>query len=81
MNLKSSKKKKKLKLRYIIYLIIIYIAFSYTFYYMVKDNSKISNEEFINILVTSGNANILSQYKTTNIVNNTMKILLNMDLP
>ena len=80
MNLKSSKKKKKLKLRYIIYLTIIYIAFSYTFYYMVKDNNKISNEEFINILVTSGNANILSQYKTTNIVNSTMKFLLNMDL-
>lgn len=80
MNLKSSKKKKKLKLRHIIYLTIIYIAFSYTFYYMVKDNNKISNEEFINILVTSGNANILSQYKTTNIVNSTMKFLLNMDL-
>lgn len=80
MNLKSPKKKSKFKLKYLIYLTIIYIAFSYTFYYMVKDNNKISNEEFINILVTSGNANILSKYKTTNIVNSTMKFLLNIDL-
>lgn len=78
MNLK--KKKKRFKIKYLIYLSIIYISFSYTFYYMVKDNTKISNEEFINILVTSGNANILSQYKTTNLVNNTMKFLLNIDL-
>ena len=46
---------------------------------MIKDNNKISNEEFINILVSSGNANILSKYKTTNIVNGTMKYLLKID--
>ena len=79
LNLKS-KKKRHFRIKYIIYLGIIYLTFSYTFYYMVKDNNKISNEEFINILVTSGNANILSKYKTTNIVNNTMKFLLNIDL-
>ena len=46
---------------------------------MIKDNKTISNEEFINLLVTSGNANILSKYKTSNIVNSTMKFLLNID--
>ena len=46
---------------------------------MVKDNNKISNEEFIKILVSSGNANILSKYKTTNVVNSTMKYLLNIN--
>lgn len=79
MILKSKKKKKKLKLKYLIYMTIIYLVFSYTFYYMIKDNNTISNEEFINILVTSGNANILTKYKTTNLVNNTMKFLLNID--
>ena len=53
---------------------------SYTFYYMVKDNKTISNEKFINMLVSSGNAKILSQYKTTNLVNSTMKFFLNIDL-
>lgn len=80
MKLKKAKSKKKRKFKYIVCLMIIYISFSYTFYYMMRDNKTITNEEFINILVTSGNANILSKYKTTNIVNSTMKFLLNIDL-
>ena len=79
MNLKKPKKKKIIRFKYLLLMSIIYISFSCTFYNMVKDNNKISNEEFINILVTSGNANILSEYKTTNIVNSTMKFLLNID--
>ena len=77
MNLKKKKKKKKLK--YLFFISIIYLSFAYSFYYMIKDNKTLSNEEFINILVTSGNANILSKYKTTNIVNGTMKLILNID--
>ena len=79
MNLKKPKKKRIIRLKHLLLMSIIYISFSYTFYNMVKDNNKISNEEFINILVSSGNANILSKYKTTNIVNSTMKFLLNID--
>lgn len=74
------KKKRIFRFKYLIYMIFIYLAFSYTFYYMVKDNNKISNEEFINMLVSSGNANILSDYKATNFVNSTMKFILNIDL-
>lgn len=77
MNLKKKKKKKKYK--NLFYLIIIYISFSFSFYYMIKDNKTLSNEEFINLLVTSGNANILNKYKVTNIINSTTKILLNID--
>ena len=77
MNLK--KKKKKRKFKYLFLVLIIYVSFSYSFYYMIKDNKTLSNEEFINMLVSSGNANILGKYKTTNIVNGTMKFLLNVD--
>lgn len=82
MKLKNPKKKKKVKkakMKYIIYIAIVYITFSYTFYNMIKDNKTITNEEFIKILVTSGNANILSKNKTTNLVNSTMKFLFNID--
>ncbi len=77
--LKLKKKKKKNKLKKIIFILIIYLSFSYTFYNIIKNNNKISNEQFINILVSSGNANIITKYKTTTIVNNTMKYLLNID--
>lgn len=79
MHLKK-KKKKIFRLKHLITLILIYISFSYTFYNMIKDNNKISNEEFINILVSTGNANILSKYKTTNIINSTMKYILNINI-
>lgn len=81
MNLKSqSKKKKKFwKIKLALYFAIVYIGFSYTFYYSLKSNQTVSNEEFINLLVSTGNANILNKYKTTNLVNATMKFLLNID--
>ena len=77
MNLKKRKKKRRYKLLFL--MVIMYISFAYSFYYMIRDNRTLSNEEFINMLVVSGNANILSRYKTSNIVNGTMKFLLNID--
>lgn len=80
MNLKSTKKKKRFsKLKLGFYIILIYFGFAYTFYYSLKDSKTVSNEEFINLLVSTGNANILSKYKATNLVNGTMKFLLNID--
>ncbi len=76
MNLK---KKKRKRYRYLFLFAIIYISFAYSFYYMIKDNNTLSNEKFINMLVSSGNANILNNYKTTNMVNETMKFILNID--
>lgn len=81
MNLKKSKKKKKIfKIKYIIYITIIYFTFSYTFYNFMKHNENITNEEFINMLVQGGNANIINEYKLTTIVNKTMIFLLDIDL-
>ena len=78
MNLKNPKPKFR-KIKIIFNLLIIYVSFSYTFYYSLKNTKKISNEEFINILVRTGNANILNKYKLPNLVNTTMKLLLNID--
>ena len=69
-----------MKIKLILYLIIMYVGFAYTFYYSFKEKESISNEEFINLLVSTGNANILNEYKTTNVVNKTMNYLLNIDL-
>lgn len=80
MKLKNNKKKKKFrKVKMLFYIFLIYIGFSYTFYYSLKSNKTVSNEEFINILVSTGNANILREYKIGNLVNSTMKFLLNVD--
>ena len=80
MNLRSTKKKKKFfKLKLLFYILLIYMGFAYTFYYSLNASKTVSNEEFINLLVSTGNANILSKYKTTDIVNATMKFILNID--
>ena len=80
MNLKNKKKKKYFfKIKLGVYICLIYLGFSYTFYYSLKNNQTVSNEEFINLLVEAGNANILNKYKTTNMVNSTMKFIFNID--
>ena len=79
MNLRPKKKKKFRKFKILFYLIIIYVGFACTFYYSLKRHKTISNEEFINLLVTTGNPNILSKYKLTNIVNGTMKFIFKID--
>lgn len=77
MNLK--KKKKFFKLKLLFYISLIYIAFAYSFYYSLSNKKTVSNEEFINLLVSTGNANILKEYKLTNIVNKTMDFIFNID--
>ena len=80
MNLRSTKKKKKLsKLKLLFYLSCIYLSFAYTFYCSLNSKKKVSNEDFINLLISTGNANILSEYKITNVVNKTMDFLFNID--
>ena len=78
LNLKK-RKRKKLKLKILFYFTLMYLGFAYSFYYSFKEKESISNEEFINLLVATGNANILNEYKTTNVVNKTMNYILNID--
>lgn len=78
MNLK--KRKKTYKIKYIIYIIIIYFTFSYTFYFSLKNSNTISNEKFINIILKNGNANILYEYNFVNIINDTINHLLKINL-
>ena len=70
--------KKKIKLSFI-YIIIIYIIFSITFYYSLKNSSNINNKEFINFLLKGGNSHLIGDYKLINIVNNSTKFLFSID--
>ena len=80
MKLKGTKKRGKfLKLRLLFYLLCIYISFAYTFYYSLSSKKVVSNEEFINLLVSTGNANILKEYKMTSIINKTMNFIFDID--
>lgn len=82
MNMKNpNKKTKKLpKIKMILLTIIIYSVFCYSFYYNMKDNKKISNTEFINLLLNGNDYSYLKEYKTVNLVNTTMKTLLKIDI-
>lgn len=79
MNLKKKKNKHFKRIKIAAYITIMYIGFAYTFYYSIKSNKVVSNEEFINLLVTSGNANILNDYKVSKVVNGTMKFIFKID--
>ena len=62
------------------YLVIIYSIFSITFYYSLKNSTKINNTKFINFLLGGGNSHLLEDYKLVNIVNTSTNFLFNIDL-
>jgi len=78
INLK--KRKLKFKIRYVFLLIIFYLAFAGTYFLFMKNSNLINNENFINLLLSEGNHNILYENKTSRIVNSTIKYLTNIDL-
>ena len=78
MNLKTPKKK-KVKVKYFIYMFIIYIVFAYTFYYTMKNNPKITNEEFINFLLNGGSIKTFEEMSIPKVVNSTVNFFLNID--
>ena len=62
------------------YLVIIYSIFSITFYYSLKNSTKINNTKFINFLLGGGNSHLIEDYKLVNIVNTSTNFLFNIDL-
>ena len=76
---KTNKKKRISKFKLFFCLCIIYVSFACTFYYSLSSRKVISNEEFINLLVSTGNVNILNEYEMTNIINKTMNFIFDID--
>ena len=60
MKLKQIPKRKKVK--YFLLIIVLYLMFAYTFYNSFKNTQKIMNQEFINYIITNGNANLKNDY-------------------
>ena len=80
MNLRNtSRKKNKFKIKYVLLLVIIYFVFCYAFYYNIKINKTISNEEFIKLLLKNDNYDILNSNFGVNFINDTVKYTLNID--
>jgi len=78
MKLKGTTKKRIRKS--LIYVVLIYIVFSITFYYSLRNSSEISNAKFINFLLKGGNSHLIGDYKLVNIVNSSTKFLFNIDI-
>lgn len=84
MKLKNSSKspvnKKKISIKKsFFYMIVVYIIFSLTFYYSLRNSNDVSNTKFINFLLNGGNSHMINDYKITNIVNSTVSYLLKVD--
>ena len=78
MKLKKIPRKKKFKLLFLI--IFIYIVFAYTFYYSFRNNRNITNEEFTKYLLNNGNIHFTNKFKLPEVINNTLKYLLKIDI-
>ena len=81
MKLKPSKKKYgKFIRKNILYMVIIYVIFSITFYYSLNNSKKINNIKFIKFLLGGGNSHMMTDYKMLNIVNSSTNFLFNIDI-
>ena len=78
MKLKGASKKKIRKS--FIYILFVYIVFSITFYYSLKNSNEINNTKFINFLLKGGNSHLIEDYKILDIVNSSTKFLFNIDI-
>lgn len=78
MKLKDTTKKKIRKS--FIYVVFIYIVFSITFYYSLKNSDEINNSKFIIFLLKGGNSHLIENYKLVNLVNSSTKFLFNVDI-
>ena len=78
-HMKLKKLSKKTKLKRIFIIIFIYFIFSYTFYNSIKNNKKISNEQFITFILNNGNSNFTNEYEFPTILNKTMTYFLKID--
>lgn len=78
MKLKSTIKKGLRKT--FIYMLLIYLIFSITFYYSLKNSQEIDNTKFINFLLKGGNSHLIGDYKLVNLVNASTNFLFNIDL-
>lgn len=78
MKLKNTLKKKGK--RCLFYFVIIYVIFSITFYYSMRNNKNDNNRLFINFLLEGGNSHMLNDYKLIDIVNSSTKFLFNIDI-
>ena len=77
--MKLKGKPKKIIRKSFIYIIFIYIIFSITFYYSLKNSNIINNKSFINFLLSGGNSHMLNDYHLVDIVNKSTNFLLNID--
>lgn len=78
MKLKKIPKKKKFK--YIFLFITLYLVFGYTIYYSFKNDSRVTNEKFINYILNNGNLYEIKDNKLTKVINKSLGYLLKIDI-
>ncbi len=78
MKLKRISKFKKIK--YVFLILIVYIIFGYTVYYSFKNNSSITNEEFIKFVLNNGNVYDIDNKVIPKIINKTLYCFLRIDI-
>ena len=71
---------KTIHLKILFLITIIYISFSYSFYYSLRRNKDINNSNFIKSLVRMGNSNNLYNNKLINVVNSTINFITHVDI-
>ena len=78
---KARKQRKSIfKLKYLLFLLIVYISYNTTYFFLVKKNINLNNESFLRLLLSEGNHNVIYEYKPKKIINEAISLLYNIDI-
>lgn len=77
---RKAKRRIRFKFKYLIYLLLIYISYSITFYFLTTKYINIDNGEFLKYILSESNHNLIYKYSKINFVNKALSYFTNVDI-
>ncbi|MGI6330065.1 MAG: stage II sporulation protein P [Bacilli bacterium] len=68
------------KIKYVFLILIVYLSYDYTYSYLISNNIKMTNEAFLQLLITEGNHHVLTGYRPKSLVNEIISNLYKIDI-
>lgn len=77
---RKARKHFRFKAKYLIYLLLVYISYSITFYFLSTKYINIDNGEFLKYILSESNHNLIYKYSKINFVNKALSYFTNVDI-
>lgn len=77
---RAGKKRRRFKIKYLLFILIVYISYSATFYFLSHKYINIDNEQFLKYMLSESNHNLIYRYSKTNFINKALSYFTDIDI-